>query len=188
MRDPIPWLTLLILTSVVISPNIARANPPPTLTQQAQQSLDQGNFVRAEALWRQVVQRGPTAQAYYNLGLSLHQQLKLTDAIQAYTQATKIDPHYGSAYLNLGMAWLDARNDIKAEQAFQQVLSLANQPANPASTHTLAHYDLAIIYKRQGKFDLARQAIREALALTPNFAPAQQLLQQLGAKDSPNPG
>jgi superkiller protein 3 len=172
-------LIALTLSASLFLPNLALAQSSKALIQQAEQAQSQGNYPQAEDLWRRVVQLNPTALNYYNLGLSLHQQLKLSEAIQAYQQATKIDPRYSPAYLNLGLALLDARNDIQAERAFRQVLALPNQPANPASTHTLAYYDLAIIHKRQGKLEQARQEVRQALALTPSFAPAQQLLRQL---------
>jgi superkiller protein 3 len=173
-----PLIALSLSTSLLL-PNLALAQSSKELIQQAQQAQNQGNFLQAEDLWRRVVQLNPTALNYYNLGLSLQQQLKLSEAIKAYEQAIKIDPRLSSAHLNLGIALLDARNDIQAERAFRQVLALPNQPANPASTHTLAYYDLAIIYKRQGKLEQARQEVRQALALTPSFAPAQQLLKQL---------
>jgi tetratricopeptide (TPR) repeat protein len=150
------------------------------LIEQAETAQNQGDYAKAEALWRQVLQQQPpSASAYYNLGLVQHRQLNLTAAITAYEQALKLDPRYSFAQLNLGLIYLEVRRYDKAIPAFERVLTLPNQPSTPVDTHTLAHYDLAIIYHRQGNTAAARQALQKALALTPNFVQAQQLLQRL---------
>lgn len=173
-------LPAIALSLVLIWPSVVRSQSISDLSQQAQQAQNQKDFPKAEMLWRQALQQGPaTASAYYSLGLSLHQQLKLAEAIKAYQQATKIDPQYSPAFLNLGIAWLDARNYIQAAAAFQQVIALPNQSASPGSTHTLAYYNLAILHKREGQLEQAREKAQKALAVTPGFAPALQLLQQL---------
>jgi superkiller protein 3 len=150
------------------------------LIEQAQLAQTEGNHAKAEALWRQVLKQQPnSALAYYNLGLSQHRQVNITDAMVSYQNAIRLDPNYSFAYLNLGFAYLETGKFDQAVPALQRVLALPNQASTPASTHTLAYYNLAIIYNRQGNPAAARQAIQKALALSPNFAPAQTFQKQL---------
>jgi len=120
-----------------------------------------------------------SAEAYFNLGLSLHLQLELDEAIKTYEQAIQIDPTYDQPYTNKGLALIESNQLEEASIIFKQVLSLPERIETPASIHTLAHYNLAIIRKRQGKLDAARQEVNAALAITPDFLQAQKLLQML---------
>jgi tetratricopeptide (TPR) repeat protein len=147
-----------------------------SLFEQAQLAQTQGNYAKAEALWRQVLKQQPSsAVAYYNLGLSQHRQVNIEDAMVAYKNAIRLDPNYSFAHLNLGFAYLEIGKFDQAIPVLQRVLALPDKASTPASTHTLAHYNLSIIYKRQGNLPAARQSIRQALTLSPNFVPAQKL-------------
>jgi protein O-GlcNAc transferase len=174
------WLSGLMLSSgLLLSPHVL-AQPSPNLLEQAQAAQTQGDYAKAESLWQQVLQQQPnSATAHYNLGLSQHRQANIEAAISSYKNAIRLDPKSSVAHLSLGFAYLEIRRYDWAIPAFQQVLALPNQASTPVDTHTLAYYDLAIIYKRQGNLAAARQAVQKALALTPNFAPAQTLQQQL---------
>lgn len=163
------WWPGLALTEMANSP----------LWQQAEQAETAKDYGRAETLWQQIVQQHPTAPAFYHLGLSQHRQFKFIDAIAAYQRAIQIDQNYSQAYINLGLAQLEIGQPAAATQAFQQAIALPDQPAEPATTRTIAHYNLAIIFNREGKAEQARQQVEQALALTPQFPQAQQLLEQL---------
>jgi tetratricopeptide (TPR) repeat protein len=150
----------------------------PKLQQQAQKAQDSEQFAEAEKLWQQVLRQHPTdSNAYYNLGVSLHRQFKFSAAIAAYRQATRLNARDSAAYINLGLALIQTNQLEEAIVAYQSVIQLPDQSSTPANSHTLAHYNLAIIYSRQDKIAEARQEILAALAQTPNFAPAQELLQ-----------
>jgi superkiller protein 3 len=173
-------LTLAMMT--FISPWAGQAAPQLPITdwvQQAQMAQTSGHYPEAAALWQQVIQRQPqSAAAYYQLGLALHQQEQLSGAIAAYRTATRLDPSYEPAYTNLGVALLQTGQLEAAAQAFRQVLRLPNQTGDPSS-HTLAHYNLAVILRRQGNPKASRQEVERALVLSPSFAPAQKLLMGL---------
>lgn len=170
------FLSVFLLVSQMSLAQPAKLSP----LQQAQQAQKLGHYEEAERLWQQVLRQHPnSAEAYYNLGVSLHRQFKLPEAIAAYEQATRLNPHDGASYINLGLASIQVNKVDQAIQSFQAVIALPNQPADPANTHTLAHYNLAIIFKRQGKLPEARQEVEQALALTPTFALAQQLVEEL---------
>ncbi|NJN37511.1 MAG: tetratricopeptide repeat protein [Acaryochloridaceae cyanobacterium CSU_3_4] len=173
--------TSLFLSSLLLAPRLALAQPPrPGLQQQAETAQKLEQYPQAESLWQEVIRQHPTsAEAYYNLGLSLHHQLKLDQAIDAYQNATRLNAQYGSAYVNLGLAWMQIGKYDEAKTAFEKAIASPNQSVDPANTHTLAHYNLAILLKRQGKQEAALQETQKALALTPKFGLAQELLEQI---------
>lgn len=181
MMNSYTALTLAIVTSM--SPWAGQAAPQVPITdwvQQPQVAQVRGQAPEADALGQQGIQRQPqSAVAYYQLGLALHQQEQFPGAIAAYRTATRLDPRYEPAYTNLGVALLQTGQLEAAAQAFRQVLRLPNQTRDTPSSHTLAHYNLAVILRRQGNFKASRQEVERALVLSPNFAPAQQLLKGL---------
>jgi superkiller protein 3 len=150
------------------------------LQQKAQQAQKLGHYAESEQLWKQVLKQQPkSADAYYNLGVSLHRQFKFLEAIQAYSDAVRLSPKYEAAYVNRGLALIQVGNYDDATTSFRAVLTLPNQPNDPASTHALAHYNLAIILKRQGQSSEALSEVEQALKLSPSFKPAQQLREQI---------
>ncbi|WP_299405133.1 tetratricopeptide repeat protein [Acaryochloris sp. IP29b_bin.148] len=128
----------------------------------------------------QIVQDSPqSAEAYFHLGLNLHLKLEFEAAIKTYQQAIQLDPTYDPPYTNMGLALIESDQLTEASIVFKQVLSLPDRSEVPASIHTLAHYNLAIILKRQGETNAALQAVNAALAITPGFVQAQKLWQML---------
>lgn len=120
-----------------------------------------------------------SAEDFYKLGVELHQAGQVGAAVQAYQNAIRLDSKLSSAYINLGLAFIQLDQLENAKDAFQQALALPDRLEQPASIHTLAHYNLAIILKRQGELGAAITEVQSALAITPDFEWAQQLLQQL---------
>jgi tetratricopeptide (TPR) repeat protein len=149
------------------------------LWQQAEQAETAKDYQKAETIWQQISRQQPTAEVYYHLGLSQHRQFKFLEAIAAYQNSIRLDPKYSQAYINLGLAQLEIGQSGEAAKAFQQAIALPDQPAEAATTRTIAHYNLAIIFNREGKPDQARQQVEQALALTPQFTQAEELLKQL---------
>lgn len=162
-------------------PLLAQLSPALSQTRQkARSAFQAGRYAEAEGLWRKVVEQQPnSAEAFYELGFSLHLQEEIGAAIASYQKAISLDPNYDTPYINLGLAFIELMQYDKAAQAFQKVLSFPDQPETPASTHALAHYNLAIIHKRQDNLEGARQHVQSALALAPDFENAQALLQQI---------
>lgn len=148
-----------------------------SVLQQAQTAIEEERYTDAETMLEQAIAQHPnSAEAYYYLGLSLHQQFRLREAILAYQNAVRINPKYDLPYINLGLAWIEGRRLDEASKVFRQVLALPDRDESPASNHTLAHYNLAIIYKRQDQREAAIKEAQAALAIAPDFEPAQELL------------
>ncbi|NJK40337.1 MAG: tetratricopeptide repeat protein [Acaryochloridaceae cyanobacterium SU_2_1] len=119
------------------------------------------------------------AAAYFDRGLSLHRQFELEAAMAAYQRAIELDASYDPPYMNLGLALIESQQLDQASLLFDQILALPERSETPASIHTLAHYNLAIIYRRQGKIGAAIKQVEAALDLNSGFQPAKTLHQQL---------
>lgn len=153
--------------------------------QSAQTAIAEARYADAEKILNQAIANDPeSAAAHYYLGLSFHQQFRLREAILAYRKAIQVNPKYDLPYINLGLAWIEGRRLDEATKVFRQVLALPDREGSPASNHTLAHYNLAIIYKRQDKLEAAVKEAQAALAITPTFELAQDFLETLQADPS----
>lgn len=122
---------------------------------------------------------GGQAEQLFEQGVALHREGRFEEAIRTYQEAIRVSPTYDSAYINMGLAFIQLDQLDNAVPIFQQVLTLPDRQEEPASNHTLAHYNLAIIFSRQGKAEEALSEVQQALDITPDFEQAQQLLEQM---------
>ncbi len=105
-----------------------------------------------------------TTEEYLDRGISLSEQDEFVAAIEAYTQAIKIDPANALAYYNRGLAFYHLRNQAAALADFNKTIEL--RP------------DVAIPYRKRGLISLYLQNYQGALA---DFEQAAQL-----TPDDPN--
>ena len=183
MKSSAPAVLLLIL---MYSGSALAQQGEESLLRQAQAAMEEGRYPDAETLLNQEIAKNPdSAEAHYHLGLSYHQQFRLRDAILTYRKAIEINPNYDAPYINLGLAWIEGRRLDEASKVFQQVLELPDREESPASNHTLAHYNLAVIYNRQQQPEEAIKAVKAALAISPEFEPAQELLETMQTPEQP---
>ncbi|MDW8070070.1 MAG: tetratricopeptide repeat protein [Anaerolineae bacterium] len=81
--------------------------------------------------------RGTTSQVgrqlahiHFERGAAYHAEGHYEDAIARYRQAIASDPHYGPAYINLGLAYLAAGQRDHAIQAFRGAIRMAADEAS----------------------------------------------------------
>jgi tetratricopeptide (TPR) repeat protein len=121
------------------------------------------DIVPAEALYRAILALLPShAQAAYNLGIILHGQRRLAEAIVAYRHATAARPDYAEAFCNLGVALQDEKKFEEAFQAYGRAIAL--QP-----NFAMAHCNLGVAYKNAGRVDEAVAAHHRAIACQPDY-------------------
>ncbi len=83
--------------------------------------------------------------AYYNdLGVTLRKQGKLNEAIDAFNEAIRINPHRPTPYLNLTMALMEGQQYATAEEAFMQAV------ANGLPNADRWFVDFAALYRERG--------------------------------------
>ena len=123
-----------------------------------------------ERCCRQVVSATPnSANAHFNLGVSLGMQDKVYDAIQSYRQAVKLKPDHVLALFNLGHSLQRVFLLEEALSCYTRVLDIKSTPADhvpPNFNATVQHY-LANVLKAQGKMKEALAHYRQALDLNP---------------------
>jgi tetratricopeptide (TPR) repeat protein len=97
------------------------------------------------------------AQRLNKQGENAYHASRIDDAIDYYRQAIDIDPYYGQAYSNLGLAFQKAGRVAEAIWANRRAISLAaGDTANVVRASS--YYNIARIYERGGQFaDALRQ-------------------------------
>lgn len=92
------------------------------------------------------------AGAEYVLGELARGADQMSEAIEHFTRATRLDAGFGDAFLGLGMSLVSAQRYSDAIPPLETAVKL--QPENPAG-----HYQLAVAYGRVGrKEDAKREA------------------------------
>jgi tetratricopeptide (TPR) repeat protein len=100
--------------------------------------------------------------AYYNLGNTLRQLIKVDDAIAAYQKAVELRPDYAWAYERLGSAQC-----VKAN--WEQVVSACRHATQLDYSVVPAHFSLGYALQNQGKYAEAIAAYNKVIELNPNY-------------------
>jgi predicted O-linked N-acetylglucosamine transferase (SPINDLY family) len=106
---------------------------------------------------------------FYDLGNTLKDQKRFTEAIVAYRQAIAMDPDLAEAHCNLGNALLEENQTDSSIAAYRQAIGL-----NPNLPQTF--FNLGKALYDQGQLDDAIAAARQAIALRPNYFAAYRNL------------
>jgi len=111
-------------------------------------------------LWTDVVKKSPNKpRPWNNLGYAtLMMENKPDESIEYFEKAIALDPHYGKAYNNLGMAWKEKGNMEKSSECFRIAVEKLRIPA------ILNNYGCALILNGQSQEALSflLEAVREA--------------------------
>ena len=119
-----------------------------------------------ERLWTHALSIDHNASiARYNLGNVLYEQGKLTEAIEHYQRALRIQPDYARAHGNWGVALARQGKPAEAIEHYREALAIQPDYAD-------AHYNWGNALARQGKPAEAIEHYREALKIKPHFADA----------------
>lgn len=114
------------------------------------------------------------AEAWYKLGVHYMDIDEINRAIEAYTQATIIDPNQADAYYNLGYIFTVLVPDYKEALKYYSA-SLKAKPDN----NYKAHYGRGYAYEMLGDVLKAEKEYRKTLALLPIHKPAKDGLERI---------
>lgn len=120
-------------------------------------------YREAAEMFKKLSDRDPHNAVYLNkLGIALHQQAALGQALKYYEKAVKADPHYADAQNNVGTIWYQRKKYDKAIKAYQKAILMRD--------------DMSVLYSNLGyaffgekKYQEAIAAFRQALALDPQL-------------------
>jgi tetratricopeptide (TPR) repeat protein len=116
-------------------------------------------------------------QEYEQAFSILQQQQSAQEALERLNKALEYDPGYGDAYVLKSYVYLEHVPNLKeALSAAQSAVKFA--PHNPDSSYTLG-----LVLQRRGQFSEAEQAMRQALAVNPNYSDVYLSLGDLYAED-----
>ena len=108
----------------------------------------------------------PDVPDYHNnLGLALLQAGKVKEAAQAFEKATRLNPAFLPAWLNLGNTRVLLKDAEGAIQAFQKIIDL--EPDYLPAINNLGN-----VYRELRRFDDALRMFNKVLELKPEFAEA----------------
>ena len=112
---------------------LSKPNPGPDMAEQAKKQFEAELKIDPD-----------NAGAEYVLGELAREAQQWPEAVQHFSQATKLDAGFGDAFLGLGQSLISSQQYAKAILPLQEAVKL--EPLNPAT-----HYLLATAYSRTGR-------------------------------------
>jgi tetratricopeptide (TPR) repeat protein len=98
---------------------------------EATELAELGQLDEALALFQTLIRTDPNnATIWNNIGIILFRQEKYRDAVNAFGQATDIDPHFTNAWFNKSLALVHLGKDTEALRALDKVLTLNQRDKN----------------------------------------------------------
>ena len=123
-----------------------------------------------ESIWRDVIAKRPDNwRAYASLGHEAEQNKRISEAIEFFEQALKLNPRDAQSQLALGNALLGQGRIEEAIDHDQLALNLEPQSAKVQN-------DLGAALLRRGSLNAAAVHLQKALELDPSFAEAHSNL------------
>ena len=122
---------------------------------------EQGDFVHAAAIYRELIKAWPSMwAAYFNLGYMYYQQGDLDSAIQYLSRTAAGDPANAAAIFYLGLADLKLHHLDEAEANLRRAIVLAPTAPN-------YHFALGMVLKVKGNWPGAMAEFARELELNP---------------------
>ena len=103
------------------------------------------------------------ALKHYDQGILFTQQSQFDLAIEEYSKAIDIVPHFAKAYLNRGHAYSYKREYDKSITDYEQAIVIDPQ-------FSLAYLNLGAVYQELGQFDQAIENYNHAIDIDPQNA------------------
>jgi Flp pilus assembly protein TadD len=146
------------------------ANPLNDLLDEAQRDIDQNQFEAAITPLQKVLTDQPDfAYGHFQLAYVYTALKKSKEAQAEYQRAAELDPKMSAAYLNLGMLFLDNREDAAAVAPLRKAVELLPAESRP-------RYLLAVALDRSGDRAGAAEAFEGLLHLDPSDITAIEYL------------
>ena len=108
-------------------------------------------------------------ETYYGRGWTFFDEEQYEKAIDAFKNATNIDPKFKEAHCHLGVIYIEQQRYNRAVKALEKATEI-----DPRFKE--AHFNLALVRLRSGEFELAKNAANAALEIDPNYEPARILI------------
>jgi tetratricopeptide (TPR) repeat protein len=121
------------------------------------------DYREAAAVYKRLSDQNPRNAVYLNkLGIALHQQSALAQALKYYEKAWKVDPTYADAQNNIGTVWYQRKKYSKAIRAYRKGIAVRSDMA-------VLFSNLGFAYFGDKKYEEAIASFRQALAIDPQL-------------------
>jgi len=124
-------------------------------------------------------EQGGSGQELYQQAMQLNSEARFAEAEEALIQALKLEPsnadylfELSNIYAALYDSWRERPNAPQARQLLSRLQGALEQTLVFRPDHLAAHFNLGVLYKRQGRYEDARNEFRRVLDLSPNLAAA----------------
>ena len=132
----------------------------------AKQAVAARKFADGRTLYAQAVSIAPeSADAHFGLATCYFLLGELDAALEHFDKVTRLDPHRGTPFVNMGAIYNRIGQQDKAIECLRRGLAVDHRCAE-------GYYNLGIAYRQKGMVELAMEAYREAARLNPNLADA----------------
>lgn len=151
---------------------------PATLSAAGKAKMQLGKADEGIALLQQVVDIAPDLPAaHLDLAFALAESYNLPGALVQTSEAVRLAPQSGVAHFYRGRILYDLGRSDEAKLEFKAACQLNAKMPEP-------RYFLALIYKREGKYDLAVNLLEETVKLQPANVMAWYLMGQSLERES----
>lgn len=123
------------------------------------------DFAKAIENYQSLVKMAPDqdkAYAYLDLGRAYVKNQERDKALQSYLEAARRDPHYGAAFLALGLTYGRSRKFVEADAAFDQAYKLFDIATDHDGIVEVL-LQRGVLLAQQGKVSDAREQLTQAL-------------------------
>lgn len=118
-------------------------------------------YYEAATIYKRLSDQNPQNALYLNrLGIALHQQTALTQALKYYQKSVKVDPKYADAQNNIGTIWYERKRYGKAIRAYEKAIALRSDAPS-------FYMNLGYAYFAEKNYERSIASFRQALALDP---------------------
>ena len=143
--------------------SVILVKPDLTDEQMADLYMVRKEYREATLVYKRLADQQPKNPVYLNkLGIALHQQEALGQALRYYERASKVDPSYADAQNNIGTIWYQRKKYGKAIRAYQKAINIRTDMA-------VLYSNLGYAYFGDKRYEQAISSFRQALALDPQL-------------------
>lgn len=145
--------------------------------------MEAGDLEHSLEVLNEILEKGESAEVYYNIGYIKALQEKYSEAVEAFKMATAIDRLYAKAYKALGSIYsqlgntelaegflqkaadiyLSVENDARAEEVLNELIKIKPDTKN-------AYNSLGVLYRKKGDSKKALVFYKKALKVQPDGA------------------
>lgn len=110
---------------------------------------------------------GSDARAYFERGLEDYRANRDAAAVEAFREATRLDPDFAEAHYRLGLALSATGKDDEAEAAFKEAVKVFEKVVDKDDENSEALLFLGLSHSKLGDYDKAVKAFKASIKHAP---------------------